>query len=81
MHMSTASTRRKFVRTVPRYRTIEIQAGAHTITIADPMPADLRDASTPPTGVQIRINGSQVGNTSTMSCRLRSDVSAVLPKK
>jgi hypothetical protein len=23
---------------------IEIQAGAHTVTTADPMPADLRDA-------------------------------------
>jgi hypothetical protein len=26
-----------------RYRTIEIQAGAHTVTAAGPMPADLRD--------------------------------------
>ncbi len=35
---------RKFVRTARRYRTIEIQAGGHTITTADPLPADLRDA-------------------------------------
>jgi transposase len=35
---------RKFVRTARRYRTIEIQAGDHTITAADPLPADLRDA-------------------------------------
>ena len=34
---------KKFVRTTRRYRTIEIQAGAHTITAADPLPADLRD--------------------------------------
>jgi hypothetical protein len=34
---------RKFVRTTRRYRTIEIQAGDHTITAADPMPNDLRD--------------------------------------
>jgi hypothetical protein len=34
---------RKFVRTARRYRTIEIQAGAHTITAADPLPGDLRD--------------------------------------
>jgi DDE family transposase len=35
---------RKFVRTTRRYRTIEIQAGDHTITAADPLPGDLRDA-------------------------------------
>ena len=35
---------RKFVRTARRYRTIQIQAGAHTITAADPLPADLRRA-------------------------------------
>ncbi len=28
---------RKFVRTARRYRTIEIQAGAHTVTAADPL--------------------------------------------
>jgi Transposase DDE domain len=32
---------KKFVRTARRYRTIEIQAGAHTITAADPLPDDL----------------------------------------
>jgi transposase len=35
---------RKFVRTTRRYRTIEIQAGTHTITAADPLPDDLRAA-------------------------------------
>jgi hypothetical protein len=35
---------RKFVRTTRRYRTVEIQAGDHTITAADPLPNDLRDA-------------------------------------
>ena len=35
---------RKFVRTARRYRTIEIQAGDHTITAADPPPGDLRSA-------------------------------------
>jgi hypothetical protein len=35
---------RKFVRTARRYRTIAIQAGAHTITAADPLPEDLRQA-------------------------------------
>jgi hypothetical protein len=35
---------RKFVRTARRYRTIEIQADPHTITAADSLPADLRQA-------------------------------------
>jgi hypothetical protein len=35
---------RKFVKTARRYRTIEIQAGQHTITAADPIPDDLRQA-------------------------------------
>jgi len=35
---------RKFVKTARRYRTIQIQAGQHTITAADPLPADLRTA-------------------------------------
>jgi hypothetical protein len=37
---------RKFVRTARRYRTIEIQAGPHVITAADPLPDDLRTALT-----------------------------------
>jgi hypothetical protein len=35
---------KKFVKTTRRYRTIEIQAGGHTITAADPLPDDLKDA-------------------------------------
>jgi len=35
---------RKFVKTARRYRTIQIQAGTHTITAADPLPNDLRHA-------------------------------------
>jgi Transposase DDE domain len=35
---------RKFVKTARRYRTIEIQAGPHAITAADPIPYDLRQA-------------------------------------
>jgi hypothetical protein len=35
---------RKFVRTARRYRTIEIQAGDHTITAANPLPSDIRQA-------------------------------------
>ena len=43
----------KFVRTARRYRTITIQGGPHTITAADPLPDDLRqalDAITCPSG-------------------------------
>jgi hypothetical protein len=35
---------RKFTRTARRYRTIEIRAGNHVITAADPLPDDLRAA-------------------------------------
>jgi Transposase DDE domain len=35
---------RKFVRTTRRYKTIQIQAGNHVITAADPLPADLHEA-------------------------------------
>ena len=35
---------RRFVKTARRYRTIQIQAGAHTITAADPLPGELRNA-------------------------------------
>ncbi len=35
---------RKFARTARRYRAIQIQAGPHTITAADPLPGDLRQA-------------------------------------
>jgi hypothetical protein len=33
---------KKFVKTVRRYRTIQIQAGDHLITAADPLPDDIR---------------------------------------
>jgi hypothetical protein len=35
---------RKFVKTASRYRTIQIQAGKHVITAADPLTDDLRQA-------------------------------------
>jgi hypothetical protein len=40
----TGWSTRKFVKTARRYRTIEIQAGRQTITAADPLPEDLRQA-------------------------------------
>jgi Transposase DDE domain len=35
---------RKFVKTTRRYRTVQIQAGDHLITAADPLPGELRQA-------------------------------------
>jgi hypothetical protein len=35
---------RRFVKTARRYRTIQIQAGQHVITAADPLPDELREA-------------------------------------
>ena len=35
---------RRLVKTARRYRTIQIQAGDHIITAADPIPDDLRRA-------------------------------------
>ncbi len=35
---------KKFVQTSRRYRTVQIRVGQHTLTAADPLPADLRDA-------------------------------------
>ena len=37
---------KKFVRTARRYRTVRIKAGSQTLTAADPLPDDLRDALT-----------------------------------
>lgn len=38
---------RKFVKTARRYRTVQIQAGPHTITAADPLADDLRQVLEP----------------------------------
>jgi transposase len=38
---TTSWSIKKFVKTIRRYRTIQIQAGEHTITAADPLPADV----------------------------------------
>jgi hypothetical protein len=35
---------KKFVRTTRRYRTVKIKAGRQTLTAADALPNDLRDA-------------------------------------
>jgi transposase len=41
---TTSWSIKTFVRTVRRYRTIEIQAGAHTVTAEQPLPDDVRAA-------------------------------------
>ena len=35
---------KKFVRTARRYRTVQIQAGRQTLTVAEPLPDDLAEA-------------------------------------
>jgi hypothetical protein len=44
IEQATSWSIKKFVRNARRYRTIQIQAGSQTITAADPLPDDLRDA-------------------------------------
>jgi hypothetical protein len=44
IEQTTGWSIRKFVRTARRYRTIQIQAGAHTVTAADPLPDYLHHA-------------------------------------
>jgi hypothetical protein len=44
IEQTTGWSIRKFIRTARRYRTIQIQAGNHAITAADPLPDDLRHA-------------------------------------
>jgi hypothetical protein len=44
IEQTTGWSIRRFVRTARRYRTIQIQAGAHTVTAAEPLPDDLRPA-------------------------------------
>jgi hypothetical protein len=40
----TGWTIKKFVQSARRYRTVQIRAGRQTLTAADPLPDDLRDA-------------------------------------
>jgi hypothetical protein len=44
IEQATGWSTQRFVRTARRYRTIQLQAGAHTLTAADPLPDDLRSA-------------------------------------
>jgi hypothetical protein len=37
----TGWSNKKFVRTVRRYRTVTIEAGSHTLIVAEPLPDDL----------------------------------------
>ncbi len=51
---------KRFVRTARRCRTIQIRAGDHTISAADPLPDDLKAATTPSTTRTVRTNLAQV---------------------
>jgi transposase len=52
IEVQTSWSIKKFVRTARRYRTVRIKAGGHTLTAADPLPNDLREAL-----IKIRANG------------------------
>ena len=52
IEVQTGWSIKKFVRTARRYRTVHIKAGSQTITAADPLPNDLREAL-----IKIRANG------------------------
>jgi hypothetical protein len=58
---------RKFVRTARRYRTIEIRAGAHAITAADPYPTTSTTTSTPSPQTEVCTNLSQVESSDEVS--------------
>ena len=45
---------KKFVQTLRRYRTVTIRAGNHTLTAADPLPADIQDVLATITTAQVR---------------------------
>lgn len=44
IEQTTGWSIKKFVRTTRRYRTIQLQAGEHTLTATDPLLDDLRNA-------------------------------------
>ena len=52
IEVQTSWSIKKFVRTARRYRTVRIKAGGHTLTAADPLPNDLREAL-----IKIRADG------------------------
>jgi hypothetical protein len=52
---------RKFIKTARRYRTIEIQAGPHTITAADPCPPTSGQPSAKFTADRLPLNCHQSG--------------------
>ena len=43
IEQATGWSIRKFVKTTRRYRTIQIQAGNHTLTAADPLTSELHE--------------------------------------
>jgi hypothetical protein len=50
---------KKNVRTVRRYRTVEIQAGDHVIIAADPCPATFTKPSAASTAIPLRTNSAK----------------------
>jgi hypothetical protein len=62
---------KKFVRAARRYRTVTIQAGSHTLTAAEPPPADL--AEVPPRSMAYVHTDTKIGVTTTGDPRLMVD--------
>ena len=56
----TGRSIRKFVKTARRFKTIQIQAGQHVITAADPCPKTSGQPSTKSTAGQLRTKLSQL---------------------
>jgi transposase len=54
---------KKFVQTLRRYRTVTIRAGNHTLTAADPLPAEIQDALTAITSPADPPNGCGASDT------------------
>ncbi|GAB1511742.1 hypothetical protein JCM33774_37840 [Actinophytocola sp. KF-1] len=59
IEQTTGWSIKKFVRTTRRYRTINIQAGEHTLTAVDPLP-DASAMPSPASTTAVRTNLSQV---------------------
>jgi hypothetical protein len=62
---------KKFVKTVRRYRTIQIQAGQHTITAADPSPTTSTRSSPRSTTGQQRTSLIKLGANTVCRATLR----------
>jgi Transposase DDE domain len=60
---------KKFVQTLRRYRTVTIRAGNHTLTAADPLPADIQDVlATITTAAEAPSDSGRSGTAAELNC-------------